>query len=137
PHTTMCWMPSALGNADGAIAPATSCACVSCSGRPSTASRKRMESLVTRASLLRLRLERRLDAVRLRLGHQPLVLGVVDGGRLVDEHDRDVVLHVVTPLEPRVVERRFVREVEERPLVLGAREDLEQFRIKGHRPCFY
>ena len=60
------------------------------------------------------------------------VFGVVDGLGFVDEHDRDVVLHEVAPLQPRVVERVLVGEVQQRALVLGAGEDLEQFRVERH-----
>ena len=38
------------------------------------------------------------------LGHQPLVLSLVDGGRLVDEHHRDAVAHRVARPQARVVE---------------------------------
>ena len=66
------------------------------------------------------------------LGHDPVVLGVVDRLGLVDEHDRDVVLDPVAPVQARVVERVLVLEVEQRPLVLGAGEDLQQLRVEGH-----
>src|SRR5438876_5197787 len=72
------------------------------------------------------RVERWLDTVGLGLAQEPFVLGVVDGLRLVDEHHWDVVLHCIAPLEPGVVERVLVLEVEERALVLGIGEDLEQ-----------
>ena len=67
------------------------------------------------------------------LGEEALVLGVVDRLGLVDQHDRDVVAHLVATLEAGVVERRFVFEVQERSLVLGAREDLQQLRVERHR----
>ena len=66
------------------------------------------------------------------LGEQPVVLGVVDRLGLVDEHDRDVVLDGVAALQPRVVERVLVLEVQERALVVGAGEDLEQLGVEGH-----
>src|SRR5438552_9366004 len=78
------------------------------------------------------RVERGPDAVGLGLAHQPLVLVVVDRLRLVDEHHGDVVLDRVTPLEARVVERVLVREVEQRTLVLGTGEDLEQLGGDWH-----
>src|SRR5437879_6430743 len=78
------------------------------------------------------RVERRLDTVGLGLAQEPLVLGVVDGLRLVDEHHGDVVLDRVAPLEPGVVERVLVLEVEERALVLGTGEDLEQLGRDWH-----
>ena len=72
------------------------------------------------------------------LASEPVVLGVVDRLGLVDEHDRDVVLDRVAPLEARVVERVLVLEVEQRALVLGAGEDLEQLgsRPSGQSPRF-
>ena len=76
-------------------------------------------------------LERRLDALGLGLGQQPLVLGVVDRLGLVDQHDRDVVLDRVATLQAGVVERVLALEVEERTLVLGAGEDVEQLRGRG------
>src|SRR5260370_374786 len=76
--------------------------------------------------------ERRPDAGGVGLGSQPVVFGVADGLRFVDEHDRDVVADGVAALEPRVVQRRFVGEVQQRPLVLGAGQDVEQFRVEGH-----
>ena len=60
------------------------------------------------------------------------MLGVVDSLGFVDEHDRDVVSHGVAALEARVVQGALVLEVEERALVLGAGEDLEQLCIQGH-----
>src|SRR4051794_31870447 len=50
------------------------------------------------------RLERRLDAFGFGLRRQTVVLGVVDVLGLVDEHDRDVILDRVLPLQARVVE---------------------------------
>ena len=73
-----------------------------------------------------------LEALGGGLGHQPLVLGVVDGLGLVDQHDRDVVADRVAALEARVVEGRPRRRSRERALVLGAGEDLEQLRIERH-----
>ena len=67
------------------------------------------------------------------LAEQARVLGVVDRLGLVDQHDRDVVADRVAALEARVVERRLVLEVEQRALVLRAREDLEQLRVERHR----
>src|SRR5215211_5586479 len=81
-------------------------------------------------------LERRLDPLGLRLAHQPAVLGVVDGLRLVDQHDRDVVAHGVAALEARVVQRALVLEIEERALVLGTGEDLEQLGVQSHYISF-
>src|SRR5690606_31597517 len=78
------------------------------------------------------RLEGGSDAVGLRLGDEALVLLVGDGLGLVDQHDRDVVADGVAPLQPRVVEALLVGEVEERALVLGTGEDLEQLRVERH-----
>ena len=88
--------------------PAASCAAGELLGqRRATASRNPSES-VTSAQPARTAIvagERGLDAVGLGLGEQPLVLRVVDGLGLVDQHDRDVVAHRVPPLQPRVVQR--------------------------------
>src|SRR5918996_4358841 len=78
-------------------------------------------------------LERGLDALCVGLGEQPVVLGVVDGLGLVDQHDRDVVTDGVAPLEAGVVERVLVGEVEQRSLVLRTGQDLEELGIEGHR----
>src|SRR5262249_32404758 len=99
--------------------PAASCAAASCSGNPQTASRKLSESVIAQplpdclAPAAGSRLEGGLDTFASGLVGEALVLGVVDRLCFVDQHDRDVVLHPVTPLEPRVVERRFVLEVEQ------------------------
>ena len=66
------------------------------------------------------------------LGEEPVVLGVVDGLGLVDQHDRDVVLDGVAALEAGVVEGVLVLEVEQGALVVGAGEDLEQLGVEGH-----
>ena len=59
--------------------------------------------------------------------------GVVDGLGVVDEQIGDVAVeHAVPPVQSRVVQRLFVGEVQERALVLRAREDLEQFRVERH-----
>src|SRR4029453_15397098 len=76
--------------------------------------------------------ERGGDALRLGLGQQTLVLGVVDGLGLVDKHDRDVFADGVAALEPGVVQRVLVLEVEQRPLVLRAGEDLEELGVECH-----
>jgi len=72
------------------------------------------------------------DALGPGLGHQAVVLGAVDRLRLVDEHHRDVVADGVAPLEARVVQGLLVLEVEQRALVLGAGQDVEQLRVEGH-----
>ena len=56
----------------------------------------------------------------------------LDGLGLVHEHDRDVVADRVAALEPGVVQRALALEVEQRALVVGARQDLEQLRVEGH-----
>jgi hypothetical protein len=78
-------------------------------------------------------LERRFDALGGGLVEESLVLGVVHGLGLVDQHDRDVVLDRVPALEPRVVERVLALEVQQRALVLRARQDVEELRIQGPR----
>src|SRR5918995_172775 len=77
-------------------------------------------------------IEGRGDALRLGLGQEAVVLGVVDGLGLVDQHDRDVLADGVAALEPRVVERVLVLEVEQRALVLRAGEDLEELGVECH-----
>ena len=74
-----------------------------------------------------------LGAAGLGLGHQALVLGVVDVDRLVDQHDRDVVDDLVDALQARVVEDVLVVEEEQRALVLGAGQELDQERVQRHR----
>ena len=61
-----------------------------------------------------------------------VVFGIVDGLGLVDQHDRDVVLDAVAPLQPRVVQRALVGEVQQRALVFGTGEDLQQLRVQRH-----
>src|SRR5205807_2278772 len=70
--------------------------------------------------------ERGHDPFRFGFGEQPGVLVVADALGLVDEHDRDVVLDEIAPLEARVVQRVLVGEVQQRALVLRTGEDLEQ-----------
>ena len=57
---------------------------------------------------------------------------VVDRLGLVDQHDRDVLADGVAPLQAGVVERVLVGEVEQRALVLGAGEDLEELGVECH-----
>ncbi len=101
-----------------------------CSGSPAVSSN--IPSVSSTTSAYRLRVEGRFDALGLRLGAEPLVLGVVDRLGLVDQHDRDVVGDPVAEPQARVVQRLLVGEVEQRPLVLGAGQDLEQLRVEHH-----
>src|SRR5690554_5915861 len=98
------------------------------SGRAAARSNMPIESRMSLTSGL----EGGSDPVGLGLGDEPLVLLVGDGLGLVDEHDRDVVGDGVPALQPGVVEALLVLEVEERTLVLGAGEDLEQLGVEGH-----
>src|SRR6478735_2836665 len=88
-----------------------------------------IEPSCTRASA---GVERRLDRLALDDRHQPLVLGIVDDRRLVDQHHRDVVADVVAATKTRVVEDRLALEVVQRALVVGAREDFEQLGRQRH-----
>src|SRR5215213_798878 len=97
PNVTMRSNAAASGNAAAGTFPATSCAAASCSGMAASASPNPSEST---AIATRLRGERRLDAVRRGLGFEASRLGVVDRLGLVDQHDRDVVAHHVTPFQP-------------------------------------
>src|SRR3954469_8813650 len=153
PSTTMLRIGSAFGNASACTAAAASCAAASCSGSPATAPRKFRESTLMVAlatssvrnpprgrSPLRSRLfEVGLHAVGGGLRREPCVLRVVDGVGVVDQEVGDVAVeHAVTPLEARVVERVLVGEVQERALVVGAREDLEQLGVERHdAPPFF
>src|SRR5680860_765150 len=130
PTTTMLSMSPACATPSNGTARAASLAAASCSGRRPTCSRKSSESVGIGKDDLGL--ERRLDTVGFGFGQEPLVLGVAHGLRLVDEHDRDVVPHRVTAMQPRVVQRVLVGEVEQRALVLGAGEDLEQLGVECH-----
>jgi hypothetical protein len=60
------------------------------------------------------------------------VLGVIDRGGLVDQHDGDVVADLVPALEAGVVERLLRFEVQQRALVLRARQDFEELGVEGH-----
>src|ERR1700722_8804945 len=123
PSTTMLRTVSAFGNASAGTIDAASCAAASCSGSPATAPRKFSESLA----------KVRLHTVGFRLLGEASVLGVVDRFGIVDQHVGDVAVeHAVTPLQTRVVQRVLVGEVQERALVVGAREDLEQFGVERH-----
>src|SRR5688572_5952614 len=78
-----------------------------CSGRPAAASNIPSVSstscvpasaAISPTSLLGVRLERGLDALGSGLGDEPLVLGVVHGLGLVDQHDGDAVVDGVPAL---------------------------------------
>src|SRR5689334_802649 len=136
PSTTTLRTSSAAGSAERSSSAAASCAAASCSGNVATASRKPSESVISARPLGRPRpglgVERRADALGGRQGDEALVLGVVDRLGLVHQHDRDVVTDGVPTLQTRVVERALTLEVEQRTLVVGARQDLEQLRVEGH-----
>src|SRR5437588_6889715 len=93
PSTTMFSMRSRSGSPERPRA--RTAASKTCSGIDVAAATIPIESSTSLMS----RLERRLDAGRVGLRDQALVLGVVDGGRLVDEHHGDVVAHLVLALE--------------------------------------
>src|SRR3954452_1420372 len=131
PSTTTFSIASRSGNPVTPSAAFTASA--TCSGKASVTSH--IPSVSRRASVTSA-IERRLDALRGGLGDEPLVLRVVDRLGLVDEHDRDVVADRVPALEARVVQRVLRLEVEERALVLRAREDLEQLNVQGHAVTF-
>src|SRR4051812_18149052 len=94
PRTTTFSMSSWSGRppTSAAWAAATSI----CSGSAAAASNRPSES--SESSVMSGG-ERRLDALGGGLGHEPVVLGVVDGLGLVDEHHRDVVADGVATLE--------------------------------------
>src|SRR4051794_33661899 len=100
PRTTTCSMSSCSGR-DSSSAP-WAAAAATCSG--SAAARSNIPTVSSRP-LMALRLEGGVDALRLGLGRQALVLGGVDVLGLVDQHDRDVVADGVAALEARVVQR--------------------------------
>ena len=67
------------------------------------------------------------------LASSRVVLGVVDRLGVVDQQIGDVAVeHAVPTLQARVVQRVLVGEVEQRALVFGARENLEQLRVERH-----
>ena len=66
------------------------------------------------------------------LGLEALVLVGAHRFGLVDEHHRDPVDDAVAAVEPGVVKRFLVGEVEEGPLVLRAGEKGEELRVEGH-----
>src|SRR6478672_2555920 len=129
PSRTMLRTWSAGGSPERSTSAAASCAALSCSGSPATAPRKSRESPAAGTCL---GLEGGADAFGVRECHQALVLGVAHRLRLVHQHDRDVVPDRVATLEARVVQRALALEVEERALVVRARQDLEQLRCEGH-----
>ena len=53
------------------------------------------------------------------LASSALVLGLVDGLGLVDQHHRDALAHGVAAVQPGVVQRVLVGQVVEAALVLG------------------
>src|SRR5437870_2572212 len=118
PSTTMFSTRSRSGRPDRPRA--RTAASNTCSGSDAAASNMPIES----STVISDHLERGTDALGLRLRQQSLVLRIVGRRRLVDEHHRDVVADLVLALEPRVVERLLVLEVEQRPLVLRAGQDL-------------
>src|SRR4051794_35016188 len=130
PRMTTCSMSSRAGSRSNDHSVAAAAA--TCSGKPRTAPHMSSESIMTSA-FPGSSFERGRDAVGVGLGDQAIVLGVVDRLGLVDEHDRDVVLDGVLPLETRVVEAVLALEVEQGTFVLGTREDLEQLRVERHR----
>ena len=59
------------------------------------------------------------------------MLSIRDMVGFVDEHHWNVVAHRITQLQPRVVERAFVGQIEQRTLVLRASEDFEQALVES------
>jgi hypothetical protein len=68
-----------------------------------------------------------------RARHQALVLRLGDRDGLAGQHQRDPVLDPVQPAQPRVVQHRVAREVEQAALVDGAHEDVEQRVFQSHK----
>src|SRR5258705_9811373 len=123
PSTTMCSIRSRFGSPSRPRA--ATAASKTCSGRWAATSHI---PAVSRTSSTRSGIERRADALGVGLRREPLVLRIVGGDGLVDEHHRDVVADLVLPLEPRVVEDLLVLEVQQGALVLRAGQDLQQLR---------
>src|SRR5581483_11490681 len=111
-----------------------------CSGSPSVTSSmprlSRGRGSVTRRSSPGSLLEGRADPVGLRLVQKAIVLGIGDRLGLVDEHDRDVVADGVPPVQPRVVQGVLVDEIQQRTLVLRARQDRKQLGVECHLSPF-
>ena len=74
-----------------------------------------------------------LHAIALGEREQTLVLSRISGLGLFDEHLRNVVLDAVLPLQARVVEHLFGREEQQRTLVFGARENLEELGVEREK----
>src|SRR5690349_18280060 len=90
PSTTTFSTSAPFGKPDN---PSTACtAAPTWSGKLIAASHMPSVSRRSDDVIARSLLERGLDAVGFGLGDQAIVLGVVDGLGLVDQHDRDVVL---------------------------------------------
>src|SRR5262245_53495021 len=123
PMTSTLAMSSPSGSP--VMASPTATASATCRPSPRAASRMPSVSIPRRVGsavsplTARSVLEGGADALGLGLGHQPLELGVVDLGRLLDQHHGDVLLDAVGALEPGVQQDRLVLEVEEGALVLG------------------
>jgi hypothetical protein len=60
------------------------------------------------------------------------VLSVVYVFGILDEHVRDAIFDQVAAAEARIVESVLVGEVQQRSFILGAGEDLDEQRVKGH-----
>jgi hypothetical protein len=70
-------------------------------------------------------LECRSNCVCCSLCHQALMLGVIDASSFINEHDRDVAADFIPALQPRVVQKIFISEVQQWALVLRTSEDFE------------
>ena len=102
PSTTMLSIDVGAGQTAG---DRRSRAAVSCAARAARAGRRPRRGSPGSQSAHCVGTSRRMP-VGLGLRDQALVLGVVDGLGLVDQHDRDVVAHRVAALQPRVVRAR-------------------------------
>ena len=120
PSPRCCATPSAFGNGVGVHLPATSFAAAAARADPPTASRNFSESVVT--CTLRVRPRMWVGCRRPRPSLSATVLGVVDGLRRRRSGCRGCrPSSSVAALEPRVVQRLLVGEVQQRALVVGAR----------------
>src|SRR5580693_1664814 len=72
------------------------------------------------------------DLTAPRAPHQPLVLLLGHRNGLACQHQRDAVLDPVQPAQPRVVQQRFVGEVQQATLVDWAHQDVKQGVFQGH-----
>src|SRR2546423_3822197 len=106
-----------------------------CSGRLRTASVKARVSITGRGSsgkALSSGSEGGRDALLPSPGQERLGLVAGEDGRLVDEHHRDVVAHLVAAATGRAEQEPVGLEVVQRPILVGAGQDLQQAGVEGH-----